>query len=229
MNILITGATGDIGYETSKYLSEYHDLILVGKTSLDRLKELSKLKRVKQTISCDITNYREVVDKISDIEVDAYVHVAGISQYGLIQDTAIDEWHKVMDTNINSIFYITKSILPNMINKKSGKIILVSSIWGKVGASMEVAYSTSKGAVDAFTKALAKEVAPSGISVNSLNLGLVDTKMNNHISCLEMKNLCDEIPFGRAASPKECAIFIKNILDMPSYMTGQNIGFDGAW
>ena len=116
-----------------------------------------------------------------------------------------------------------------MIHEKDGRIINISSVWGLVGASCEVAYSATKGAINSFTKALAKELAPSNISVNAVALGAIDTRMNSNLSAEDRLSLCEEIPAGRMASPEEAADFISTISKSPSYFTGEVIKFDGAW
>lgn len=228
MNILISGATGDIGYNLVNNLKN-HSCIVMGNTNKERLIELGKLDYVSNIVDCDITNYEKLEESLSDKKIDAYIHLAGISYIGLIQEMSIYDWNRIVDVNLSSLFYITKIILPEMIRRKSGKIIAISSIWGKQGASMEVAYSATKGGVDSYIKALAKELAPSNISCNSINLGYVDTKMNSHLDESEKLNIFEDIPMGRSATLQECSDFIIKILEMPSYLTGQNIGFDGAW
>jgi 3-oxoacyl-[acyl-carrier protein] reductase len=116
-----------------------------------------------------------------------------------------------------------------MINAKSGKIINISSVWGNVGASCEVAYSATKGAVNSLTKALAKEVAPSGIQVNAVACGAIDTEMNSHLSDDDKSALADEIPAGRFGTPAEIAHIVKQLTEAPSYLTGQIITVDGGW
>lgn len=236
MNILIIGASGDIGSEIAKTLSFKHKLILVGNKNVISMKKLS----IELGNSCiytdciDISNSNEVetfFNKLNNynIEINALIFAAGISHIGLLQDMTIKEWDKIIAINLSSAFYIVRKCLPQMISKKFGKIIFISSIWGKVGASMEVAYSASKSGLDGLAKALAQEVAPSNISVNSINLGMVNTKMNSLISLEDVAIIEDEIPYGRQASTMECAMFVEQVLDSPNYLTGQNIGFDGGW
>lgn len=116
-----------------------------------------------------------------------------------------------------------------MLRKHSGKIINISSVWGNVGASMEVAYSASKGAVNSFTKALAKELAPSNIQVNAIACGVIDTDMNRCFSPEEMETLRQEIPCDRIGAPAEAAQMVKSLLNAPAYLTGQVITLDGGW
>lgn len=160
---------------------------------------------------------------------DVLVNNAGISHIGLLSDMALEEWHKVMDTNLTSMFCCCKHAIPAMVRKKSGTIINISSVWGSVGASCEVAYSASKGGVNAFTKALAKELAPSGITVNAIACGVIDTQMNQCFSEEERRGLCEEIPAGRFGSPTEAARLAYSLANAPSYLTGQVIALDGGW
>ena len=138
-------------------------------------------------------------------------------------------WNNIVNINLNSVYATSSVVIPGMVRKQSGKIINVSSVWGNVGASCEVAYSATKGGVNAFTKALAKELALSGISVNAISPGLVDTPMNSHLSDDELNELFDQIPMGRAATPGEIAKCIIKLSEMPAYVTGQIITADGGW
>ena len=138
-------------------------------------------------------------------------------------------WNNIVNINLNSVYATSSVVIPGMLKKQSGKIINISSVWGNVGASCEVAYSATKGGINSFTKALAKELAISGISVNALSPGLVDTPMNSHLSDEEMNELFEQIPIGRAASPIEIAKCIVKVSEMPSYITGQVITADGGW
>lgn len=228
MNILVSGATGDIGYELIKNLTD-HKCIAMGKTNKIRLQKISDMNHVVKVIDCDISSYEDIKKYLSEYDIDIYIHLVGISYIGLIQEMAVKDWDRIVAVNLSSLFYITKIILPYMIKKKKGKIIAVSSIWGKVGASMEVAYSATKGGIDSYIKALAKEVAPSNISCNTINLGYVDTKMNSHLTDEEKNAIFEDIPMGRSASLKECSDFIIKMIEMPNYLTGQNVGFDGGW
>lgn len=163
-------------------------------------------------------------------EIDILINNAGISHIGLLTDMTSDDWNKILHTNLSSVFYCCQEALPSMIRKKSGRILNISSVWGICGASCEVAYSATKGGINAFTMALAKELAPSGISVNAIALGAVDTEMNAFLSTEERNALIDEIPAGRLAKPQEVAQFIYEIaMQTSSYMTGQVIRFDGGW
>lgn len=161
--------------------------------------------------------------------VDTLINNAGISIVGLVQDLSYSDWHRIVDVNLSSVFLTSRAVIPGMVREQAGHIINVSSMWGRVGASCEAAYSATKGGVIAFTRALAKELAPSGISVNAVAPGCVDTVMNGHLSPDEKAALAEEIPAGRFASPSEIASVIVGIAQAPAYMTGQVIGVDGGY
>ncbi|MFR1256254.1 MAG: SDR family NAD(P)-dependent oxidoreductase [Eubacterium sp.] len=135
--------------------------------------------------------------------VDLFVNCAGISHVGLITEESNEGWAEILDANLSSTFYCSRAIVPYMIREQKGRILNISSVWGNVGASCEVAYSATKGGINAFTKALAKELAPSGIAVNALACGIIDTPMNQCFSPDEIQEICDEIPAGRMGNPEE--------------------------
>ena len=151
--------------------------------------------------------------------IDILINNAGISHIGLLQDMSIEEWNQVLNTNLTSAFSCSKYAIPDMITRKQGKIINISSIWGCSGASCEVAYSASKGGLNLFTQALAKELAPSNIQVNAIACGVIDTRMNACFDAEERSELENEIPAGRFAAPSEVADFVQQLIDAPSYQT----------
>ena len=163
--------------------------------------------------------------------LDVLVNNAGISHVGLLTQMSYAQWQEVIDTNLSSCFLTCKYAVPEMIRRKKGKIINISSVWGNAGASMEVAYSASKGGVNAFTKALAKELAPSNIQVNAIACGLIDTDMNSHLSRQEQAQLVEEIPADRIGKPKDVAQLVGMLCGEPdnSYLVGQVITLDGGW
>ena len=238
-SIIITGASRGIGYETALLLAKDYDYVAICCS-----KDTKKLGELKEKIEAigkcclamvgDVADYtfaKKLVDTVikETGEVTTLVNNAAISEIGLFTDIAPDAWQHIMNVNVNSVYNFCHAALPCMINKKAGKIVNISSVWGLAGASCEVAYSTSKGAINAFTKALAKELAPSNISVNAIAFGAVNTTMNGHLEPDEIQTLCDEIPIGRMCSPIEAAQAIKGVLNMPTYMTGEIIKVDGAW
>ena len=234
--VIVTGASRGIGRQTAIRLAEKgYDLVLVSSRSEYELNELKKQLEGKHDINvkvclCDVGDAKAVF-ACKECFCDAYalINNAAISKIKLITDMDPDEWNRVIDVNLNSVFYMTKCVLPYMIDKKEGRIINISSVWGSVGASMEVAYSAAKGGVNAFTKALAKELGPSNIQVNAVSFGVIDTSMNECFSDDEMLSLKEEIPMDRIGTPQEAAAMIISVLESPEYMTGQIITMDGGW
>lgn len=233
---LITGASRGIGRAIAiRFAKEGYDLVLTCIHSVKELKELAGQLEEDYKIHClaiqaDMGSYEEVghtFDKIN--ELDVLVNNAGISYVGLLSDMSAEEWQNVMHTNLDSCFYTCRLAIPLMLRKHRGHIINISSVWGSVGASMEVAYSASKGAVNAFTKALAKELAPSNIQVNAVACGLIDTDMNSHLTPEDLTDLCEEIPADRIGTPDEVADLVLQVANSPAYLTGQVITIDGGW
>lgn len=161
--------------------------------------------------------------------IDILINNAGISFIGLTQDTDDETWNRILAVNLSSVHYCCREAIPHMLAAGEGRILNISSVWGNTGASCEVAYSASKGGVNAFTKALAKELAPSHIAVNAIACGCIDTDMNRHFDEAERAGLCEEIPAGRFASPDEVAELAAAICGQSTYLTGQIITFDGGW
>ena len=233
---LVTGASRGIGLSIATILAQngYH-LHLTCKNSYKQLQDVAKSLSETYNITCqahktDMGNFAEVWTLFSNIDsLDVLINNAGISHIGLLQDTTVDEWQKVIDTNLSSVFFTSKMAIPKMLENKSGAIINISSIWGDVGASMEVAYSASKGGVNAFTKALAKELAPSNIAVNAISCGVIDTDMNKCFSKNEMAALIEEIPANRLGTPQEVAELTLQLIDSPKYLTGQVISINGGF
>lgn len=161
---------------------------------------------------------------------DILINNAGIAHYGMLADVTEEEWDQVMDVNLKGMFLMTQTFMDSMIAARFGRIINVSSIWGLTGASCEVLYSAAKGGVNAFTKALAKELAPSGVTVNAVAPGAVDTSMLQHLHADELASLQAEIPAGRLATPEEIASLVY-FLTLPEsgYLTGQIISPNGGW
>ena len=233
---LVTGASRGIGLAIATILAQNgYQLHLTCENSHKKLKEIAKTLSEAYNVPCfahktDMGNFAEVWTLFSQIDtLDVLINNAGISHIGLLQDTSVDEWQKVLDTNLNSVFYTSKLSIPKMLANEGGVIINISSIWGNAGASMEVAYSASKGGVNAFTKALAKELAPSNITVNAISCGVIDTDMNKGFSQAEMNALIEEIPANRLGTPKEVATLVLQLIDSPKYLTGQIITIDGGF
>ena len=186
------------------------------------------------TYQCNASSYPEVASTIEAAlahfgKITLLVNNAGISKVGLLTDLSPEEWKELIETNLSSLFYHCKSIIPSMLQKEEGRIINISSMWGSVGASCEVAYSASKGGVNAFTRALAKELAPSNIPVNAIACGVIDTDMNRIFTEEDRQALSEEIPAGRFAEPEEVGEAVLALAQMPAYVTGQIIGMDGGY
>ena len=237
--ILITGASRGIGKAIAmEFASKGKNIVVLCKNNYDKLLELKK-EISKYNISCyayqiDVSSYKEVIKLAQQLDeqritISSIINNAGICFFGLLQDMEISQWNNIINTNLSSVFYICKTFIDNMIYEHKGCIINISSVWGNVGASCEVAYSASKGGVNSFTKALAKELAPSGISVNAIACGAINTDMNSNLSKSDIEELDNEIPFGRFGLPEEVAALVYNIYSSPSYLTGQIITLDGGW
>ncbi len=161
---------------------------------------------------------------------DLVVNNAGMEGSGLLQDMSVSDWNRVMDTNLRGAFLITRAFVPGMVSRKSGCIINIASIWGQVGASFESVYSASKGGLIAFTKALAKELGPSGIRVNCISPGCINTRMMDEYTEEEKAALIEETPLGRIGEPEDVAnavVFLAG--DKASFITGQDLGVNGGF
>ncbi len=234
--ILITGASRGIGRACAvMFASKGYDLILNCFHSKKELAALaSDLKRLYDT-DCrlffgDVGDHLFVDSMFDGIGgLDVLVNNAGVSYVGLLTDMTPEEWLRVMNVNLNSCFYTSRHAAALMLKNHAGRIINISSVWGGAGASMEVAYSASKAGVNGFTKALAKELAPSNIQVNAVACGVVDTDMNRCFSAEELSALKQEIPADRLGTPEEIAQTVWQLANAPAYLTGQIITVDGGW
>ena len=236
---LITGASRGIGKGIALSLARAgYNLILTCKqntAALNVVAEQAKQSGISiHTFTGDLsqpTVCEELFSYINtnSLSVDILINNAGISYVGLLQDMSYEEWNTCISTNLSSIFLICKHSIPNMLKLGYGKIINISSVWGNCGASCEVAYSASKGGVNSFTKALAKELAPSNIQANAIAFGLIDTEMNKHLSTEDKEALLDEIPAGKIGTIEDAGKMVLSLLSAPDYMTGQIISMDGGW
>lgn len=234
--ILVTGASRGIGRAIAKACAPHFDrMIITCKESHDKLLSLKQELETEYSIECmayvgDMGDYIFVESIFDGLDrIDAVVNNAGISHIGLLSDMTVEEWNHVINTNLNSAFYTSKLAIPLMLSRKEGRIINISSIWGNAGASMEVAYSTSKGGMNTFTKSLAKELAPSNIQVNALACGVIDTDMNRCFSDEERAMIINEIPADRMGTAKEAAQAVMMLLNAPAYLTGQIVTLDGGY
>lgn len=236
--ILITGASRGIGRAIALACArsgKFSKIILNGGHDAAALEETSRLVSAAGDLLCaaslgDVGDAAYVESLRRQFgPVDVLVNNAGISRTGLLTDMPPAEWDEVIRTNVTSVYNTCHTYVPDMISRGHGKILNISSVWGLCGASCEVAYSASKGAVNAFTQALARELAPSGIQVNALAPGMVDTRMNTHLSETETAEIRDQIPAGYIASPEEAAQAMLRLLEMPEYFNGEIVRFDGCW
>lgn len=182
----------------------------------------------------DVSDSKAVTDMVSDLQkrfghIDLLVNNVGVASQRLFTDITDEEWKNTFDVNVNGAFYATRAVLPDMINRKSGNIIFVSSMWGVSGGSCEVHYSATKAALIGMTKALAKEVGPSGIRVNCVAPGVIETDMNAHLSADDMAALAEETPLCRIGKADEVAKAVEFLAeDGSAFITGQVLSVDGG-
>ncbi len=213
--IFITGGSRGIGEAVVRMAAGKYNVAFTYNTSKEKARclqqELDSRYGGVLALECDVTNPKSVSAAIDAAKkrfgkIDILVNNAGVAMSGLLIDTSLDEFKRVFDVNVNGTFNVTKAVLPDMLSSGRGSIVNVSSVWGIKGASMEVAYSSSKAAIIGFTKALAKEVAPMGVLVNAVAPGAVNTDMMSVYTQSEIDELCENsIPLGRLASPAEIA------------------------
>jgi len=237
--VLISGSGRGIGRAiATRFAKEGYKIAINANKSKDELGE-TKNYLISLGVSVlakqgDVGNYqfcKEFVDEVKNTlgSIDILINNAGISHIGLLSDMKPNEWNEVINTNLTSLYNLSSLVIPDMVRKSAGKIINISSVWGNVGASMEVAYSASKGGMNSFTKALAKELAPSNIQVNAIACGAIDTEMNNFLSPSELASLIEEIPASRLGRPEEVAELTLSLCTGNDYLTGQIISLDGGW
>ena len=237
--VLITGASRGIGRAIALAFSEEGNrLFLSAKERTEALLLVQKEAQEKGAFVSVFTgdlSEPSVQDALFQAATDFFgtpdilIHNAGQACTGLFQDMDDAALTRVIHTDLLSVLLLTRRFLPGMIKRQSGKIISLSSVYGETGASCEVAYSAAKGGISAFTKALAKELAPSHISVNAVAPGYIDTDMNAALSLEERQALTEEIPAGRAGTPEEVAALVRFLSEAPEYLTGQVIKIDGGW
>lgn len=233
---LVTGASRGIGKAIAWQLAGMgYDLYLTCHKNMGLLKKLAGELAQRHGTECrcysfPIYDEARLAEMFAEIPyLDVLVNNAGISYIGLLTDMTYGEWREVISTNLDSCFLTCRYAVPEMVHRRSGKIINISSVWGNVGASTEVAYSASKGGVNSFTRALAKELAPSGIQVNAVACGVIDTDMNSCFDKDDMEMLIQEIPADRMGRADEVARLVGYLCQADEYLTGQVITLDGGW
>lgn len=231
--VLITGGTGAIGTALVDEFSATDDVVFTYNSGEHKAAELEKKYHalaVKMDIS-DSNSVKSVIKRVYDEfgRIDVLVNNAGIAQIKPFLDTKEEDWLKIIDCDLNGCFRVTREASEIMVSRKKGAIINISSVWGVHGASCEVAYSTAKAGVIGFTKALAKELAPSGITVNAVAPGVIDSPMNNDmLSDEELQQLCYDTPVGRLGKPAEVAKAVRAMAEN-AFITGQVLGVDGGF
>lgn len=238
--VLITGSARGIGAATAALFADSgYNVVINYNTSKAEASALCNMLKENGcsviTVRADVSKADEVDFLFSEVEkafggADILVNNAGIAQQKLFTDITMQDYDKMFDCNVKSVFNCCQRALPHMIHNKYGRIINISSMWGVAGASCEVHYSASKAAVIGMTKALAREVAPSGITVNCIAPGVIDTPMNKGFDSETMDCLKDETPVGRIGSPEEVAKAVKFFAERDSgFITGQILGVDGGF
>ncbi|MDD6735611.1 MAG: 3-oxoacyl-ACP reductase FabG [Clostridiales bacterium] len=232
-NVVITGGTRGIGAACTRLFTQKGDRVFALYQRNDTAAEQIAAETGAVTIRADVSKESEVLAAAEKIhkygDCDVLINNAGIARIKLFTEITADEWDRMFSVNVRGAFLVTKAFLPDMINKKSGKIINVSSMWGQTGASCEVHYSASKAALIGFTKALAKEVGLSGICVNCVCPGVIDTEMNKELDADVMAELMEEIPLNKIGSAEEAANSIFFLAsDKAGYITGQVLGVNGG-
>lgn len=237
--ILITGASRGIGRALAYGLAQDDSNIIIANynKSEDKANELKDELVLNgkniEIYKADVSKRNEVEDMVSFVinkygKIDVLINNAGISFVKMFTDVSDEDWNHVINTNLYSVFVTSQEVAKNMISRKSGVIINISSIFGVIGASCESIYSVTKAGIDAMTKSLAKEFSYSNIRVNSIAPGLIDTEMNNDLSEDDIKSLEEEIPLGRMGRPEELVSTVKMLIEN-TYITGQVIEINGGW
>lgn len=236
--IIVTGASRGIGKEIAKQLSKKGYTVIANYNKSE--KEILELKEELQKINVSIDIFKADLSKREEAQklveytlnkykkIDVLINNAGISQFKEFTQITDEDWTNIINTNLNSVFYMTQEASKNMIHNKNGCIINISSIWGLVGASCEVHYSVSKAGIDAITKSLAKELGPSNIRVNSIAPGIINTDMNKNLNKQDIENIKQEIPLEKIGEAIDVAKCIEWLIE-DNYTTGQIISINGGW
>lgn len=237
--VFITGSSRGIGKACAlQFAKNGWNVVINCKDSIDALKcteqEILTAGGDCLALQGDVGQYEAVCEMFDAVKlkfgtVDVLINNAGISKIGLFQDMKPDEWQEILNANLSSVYHCCSQAIPLMITNGCGKIINISSVWGVVGASCEVAYSATKGGINALTQALGKELAPSNIQVNAIACGCIDTEMNQFLDEEDRNSLIDEIPACRMGKAEEVAQFAYTLATGHEYMTGQVVKLDGGW
>lgn len=235
---IVTGASRGIGKEIAKTLAKQGIQVIANYNKSEEAAKLLKEEMEKEQIEIDIkkadVSKREEAKELIQYtlkkygRIDILINNAGISEYKLFTEEKDADWERVINTNLYSAFVMSQEVIPNMVHNKKGCIINISSAWGVVGGALEVIYSVSKAGMDGLTKALAKELGPSNIRVNSIAPGIIDTQMNAKFNEEERKKIEEEIPLERIGKVEDIARCVKWLVE-DEYTTGQIISINGGW
>ena len=235
---IVTGASRGIGREIAKSLAKQNIKVIANynnseEKAIELKKELEAEGIEIDIVKADVSKREEIKNLVNYAienygKIDILINNAGISEYKLFTDETDEDWNIVINTNLYSAFATSQEVIPNMIKNKNGCIVNISSVWGMVGASMEVLYSVSKAGIDGLTKALAKELGPSNIRVNAIAPGIIDTDMCKNFSKEDLENIKEEIPLERIGKTEDIAKCV-NWLINDNYTTGQIISINGGW
>lgn len=236
--VLVTGASRGIGAACAVAFAKRGYRVIVNYNKNKEAAEavcaqIRALGGVCMCVQADVSDAAQVARMFSEAErfggVDVLVNNAGIALTAMLCDTTPEMWREIFATNVDGVYHCSRAALAHMVSQKCGKIINVSSMWGQVGASCESAYSAAKAAVIGFTKALAKELGPSGITVNCVAPGMIETEMNAHLSKEDVDAFCEEIPLGCVGTPAQVAATVCFLASADAaYITGQVLGVSGG-
>ena len=228
-HVLITGGSRGIGAAAVRVFARAgYEVSFIYEKSAEAAAALAA-ETGARAIRCDAADTEAVAAAVASIPpVDVLVNNAGISHVGLISQISPEEWDRLFAVNVKSIYNTVRAVLPAMLQRQAGAVVNVSSMWGQAGASCEAAYSATKGAVIALTQALARELGPSGIRVNAVSPGVIDTDMNAHLSEEDKQALAEDTPLGRIGTPEEAAKAILFLAEA-SFITGQNLPVNGGY
>lgn len=231
--ILITGGTGAIGSAIAAEFAETDDVVFTYNSRAEDAQRLCGDLRCS-AVRCDVTDYASCEAAVRQVlrdygRVDVLVNNAGVSQIKLFTDITPEGWQHVINVDLNGVYNMTHAVIHSMINRKSGAIVNISSVWGVYGGACESAYSAAKAGVIGLTKALARELGPSGITVNAIAPGVIDSPMNSsHLNAEELLELAEQTPVCRLGKPSEVAKAVRALAEN-RFITGQVLGVDGGF
>ncbi len=230
--VLITGGSGAIGAAIAEEFARTDDVIFTYNRNEEQAREIAARLRCR-AVRADVADIGSVNEAVEGVlrefgHIDVLVNNAGISLIKPFLDTSYEEWKHIIDVNLTGVFNVTRAVVPSMVNRKSGAVVNISSVWGTCGASCEVAYSAAKAGVIGFTKALSKELGLSGITVNAVAPGVIDSPMNAHLTAEELAQLSEETPLCRLGQPSEVAEAVRALTEN-RFITGQTLGVDGGF